>query len=104
MPTCIGGAAGPCFASWAHPLVSAAARLPDSHQRHPARQHARAGVALSLRKFLPFRKMRERMAPLDDHYRAILPNFRAITFARWLFYGFDLRRKQMETGRSARLP
>jgi hypothetical protein len=34
--------------------------------------------------------------PLDDHYRAILPNFRAITFARWLFYGFDLRRKQME--------
>src|ERR1700721_4169083 len=35
----------------------------------------------------PFRKMRERMAPLDDHYRAILPNFRAITFARWLFYG-----------------
>jgi hypothetical protein len=36
------------------------------------------------------------MAPLDDDYRAILPNFRAITFARWLFYGFDLRRKQME--------
>src|SRR5580704_19309613 len=35
-------------------------------------------------------------SPLDDHYRVILPNFRAITFARWLFYGFDLRRKQME--------